>query len=51
LCFFAEKVTVPAKVLMLLNAPYPADIRIKKETGGFTEGWSSDTSALPETKK
>jgi len=35
LCFFAEKVIVPTKVLMLLNAPYPADVRIKKETGSL----------------
>ncbi|MBX2917303.1 MAG: glycosyltransferase family 4 protein [Cyclobacteriaceae bacterium] len=26
---------MPTKVLMLLNAPYPADIRIKKETGAL----------------
>ncbi|MBX2899947.1 MAG: glycosyltransferase family 4 protein [Cyclobacteriaceae bacterium] len=28
---------MPAKVLMLLNAPYPADIRIKKETSSLIE--------------
>lgn len=26
---------MPTKVLMLLNAPYPADVRIKKETGSL----------------
>jgi glycosyltransferase involved in cell wall biosynthesis len=29
------QIKVPVKILMLLNAPYPADIRVKKETGAL----------------